>query len=151
MFRICRTMTVVVGLGLLAASVSAYGDQTFGAGVKLSAVTDIKALYAAPEKFIGKTIRIDGVVTAVCEEMGCWVAIADTITSEQAIRFKVEDNAGIVFPMSARGKHASAEGVFVKLTASDTESMNAAKEEAAKHPKAAAFLYQVKATGAVIR
>jgi hypothetical protein len=139
--------------GLAIVSVSAAGDQTFGAGVKLTESTAIKALYDSPERFLGKTIRIDGVVSEVCEEMGCWMALAAKGAPNQTVRFKVDHDKGIVFPLSAKGKTASAEGVFEKVAADDTEAKEAAQEQAAKQPKAAAFTkaYDIKATGAVVR
>lgn len=144
-----------VGLGiavLLGATVAAAGDEKFGKGVSLTEATPIKALYEAPEKFIGKTIRIDGVVTAVCEDMGCWMALGETEKSEHTVRLKVDDGAGIVFPISAKGKNASAEGVFEKIADADKEARSAADEHAA-HAKVADFgkKYQIKATGAIVR
>jgi hypothetical protein len=146
---------VAVGLvgALSMAALVASGDQTFGAGVKLTEVTAIKALYESPERFIGKTIRIDGVVSAVCEEMGCWIALATKDRPDEAVRFKVDEGKGVVFPMSAKGRAASAEGVFEKIAAGDKDANEAAQEQAAKQPKAPEFTktYQVKATGAVVR
>ena len=77
-----RRMVYVMTLGLaLTAVVWAAGDETLGAGVKLTEATPIKALYDTPQAFVGKTIRIDGVVTGVCEAMGCWMALAPASTS----------------------------------------------------------------------
>jgi len=139
-------------VALCAVVLSARADQTIGAGVKLKEATPIADLYAHPEKFVGKTIRIDGVVTGVCEEMGCWMAIAPKDKQEQTVRFKVEDGGAIVFPVSARGKNASAEGVFEKIATSDEHANEAAKEQT-KDAKAPEFSrqYHVKATGAVVR
>jgi hypothetical protein len=136
-----------------AAAVSAAGDQKLGPGVKLSTVTPIADLYASPQKFLGKTIRVDGVVTEVCEDMGCWMALASDATGEMIVRLKVKDEGPIVFPLAARGKHASAEGVFSKVSPKDHESIDAAAEDAKKHPKAGAFgkLYVINATGAEIK
>lgn len=144
-----------VGLGIavfLSVTVAAVGDEKFGKGVSLTEATPIKTLYEAPEKFVGKTIRIDGVVTAVCEDMGCWMALGETEKSENIVRLKVEHGAGIVFPISAKGKNASAEGVFEKITDADKEARNAADEHAA-HAKVSDFgkKYQIKATGAIVR
>ena len=121
--------------------------------MKLTEVTSIQKLYEHPESFLGKTVRIDGVVVSVCEEMGCWIAIGDPDAADYAVRFTIEHNKGIVFPMTAKGKKASAEGVFVKATAGDSEAADAANGLKAKHPKAAAFIrqYQIKATGTVVR
>lgn len=148
-----RAVAVGLACGVAVAALSASGDQTFGAGVKLTEATAIKALYDSPEKFLGKTIRIDGVVSAVCEEMGCWMALATKGSPAQTVRFKVDEGKGVVFPISAKGKTASAEGVFEKIAADDAHANEAAREQAAKQPKAPEFTktYQVKATGAVVR
>ncbi|HET9370759.1 MAG TPA: hypothetical protein VFO19_10950, partial [Vicinamibacterales bacterium] len=47
-----------------------------GAGVSDRAATPIADLYKSPESFVGKTVRVEGIVTAVCEQMGCWMALA---------------------------------------------------------------------------
>jgi len=148
-----KSIAMVLVAGVLAvASVAAQGDKTFGKGVSLTDVTSIDALYSTPEKFVGKSIRVDGVVTAVCEEMGCWMALASKDKPEQTVRAKVEDGV-IVFPLSAKGRNASIEGVFEKIGGNDEHSKEAAREQAAKDAKAPAFsqTYQVKATGAVVR
>ena len=137
---------------LLVMSVAASGQEKLGKGVTLTEATPIKTLYESPEKFVGKTIRIDGIVTAVCEEMGCWMALGASEKSEEVVRFKVDHHAGIVFPISAKGKQASAEGVFEKIDAKDKDATEAAGEHAA-HSKIADFAkkYQIKASGAVIK
>ena len=135
-----------------AAAVSAAGDQKL-APVKLTTATPIADLYASPEKFLGKTIRVDGIVTEVCEEMGCWMALGTDATGDMTVRLKVKDEGPIVFPLAARGKHASAEGVFSKVSPKDHESIDAAAADAKKHPKAGAFgkVYVINATGAEIK
>jgi hypothetical protein len=128
-------------------------EETFGTGVKLTAATPIKDLYASPEKYVGKTVRLDGVVTAVCQEMGCWLAIAPAGNEDQAVRFKVEDGGPIKFPISLKGRQARAEGVFEQIAAGDAHGNEAAGEHAKAQPKAADFSkrYQVKATGVVVQ
>jgi Domain of unknown function (DUF4920) len=145
-------MRILTAVLLSTATLAAISDQKLGKGVELAEATPIKALYETPDKFVGKTIRVDGIVTAVCEEMGCWMALGADAKAEQVVRFKVGHDAGITFPVSARGKAASAEGVFEKIAADDKEANNAASEHAA-HGAAAAFgkLYQIKASGAVIK
>jgi len=144
-----------IGLAVvIALSVAATGEEKFGKGVTLTEATPIKALYESPEKYVGKTIRIDGVVTAVCEEMGCWMALGASDKAEETVRLKVEDGGPIVFPIAAKGKAASAEGVFEKIDAKDDHSMDAAKEHvAASKLKNADFVkkYQIKATGAIVK
>jgi len=151
--QVIKGIVRVAAFGLMAvAVVSAAGDEKFGKGVSLTEATSIKALYETPDKFVGKTIRIDGVVTAVCEEMGCWMALGETDKAENTVRLKVDHESGIVFPIAAKGKSASAEGVFEKIAAGDKEAKEAAAEHAA-HTKGSDFgkKYQLKATGAIVK
>jgi len=151
--QVIKGIARVAAFGLMAvAVVSAAGDEKFGKGVSLPEATSIKALYESPDKFVGKTIRIDGVVTAVCEEMGCWMALGETDKAENTVRLKVDHDAGIVFPIAAKGKTASAEGVFEKISDGDKEAREAATEQAAQ-TKGSDFgkKYQLKATGAVVK
>jgi hypothetical protein len=151
--QVMKGIARVAAFGLMAvAVVSAAGDEKFGKGVTLTEATSIKALYETPDKFVGKTIRIDGVVTAVCEEMGCWMALGETDKAQNTVRLKVEHDAGIVFPIAAKGKNASAEGVFEKIADSDKEAKEAAAEQAAQ-TKGSDFgkKYQLKATGAIVK
>jgi hypothetical protein len=146
-----RVKAILVFVGL-AASVQAAG-QSLGAGVKLPEPTPIAALYANPERFVGKTVRLDGVVTAVCEQMGCWMVLAESAESTRTVRFKVDHDGALTFPIAARGKHASAEGVFERIDAADKEGNEAAREQLAAQPTASDFgkKYQVKVTGAVVK
>jgi hypothetical protein len=124
-------------------------DTKLGTGVSLKESTPIRVLLERPREFVGKTIRIDGVATAVCEHMGCWMAVAEEGDAKGAtVRLKVEDGV-IVFPASAKGKKVSAEGIF-EVVGKDDESKEAAGEHAKQDPNASRE-YQLKAAGAVIR
>ncbi len=125
-------------------------DTKLGAGVTLKDATPIKALIQTPADYVGKTIRVDGVATAVCEGMGCWLALAaDDTKGATTVRLKVEDGV-IVFPISAKGKKVSAEGIFEEIGARDEHGKEAASEHG-KHDAKASKTYQIKATGAVIK
>jgi hypothetical protein len=139
-------------LGLVAlSSLAVRSDEKLGAGVTLTEATPIADVVKSPETFAGKTIRIDGTATAVCEAMGCWMAVAASDAADApTVRLKVEHGAGIVFPISAKGKLVSAQGTFEQVPAGDEESREAAAEHAKHHPKATAA-YQLKATGAIIK
>ena len=60
----------------LAASAAYAEDTKLGAGVTIKEPTAVTTVIASPKDFVGKTIRIDGVATAVCTHMGCWMAVA---------------------------------------------------------------------------
>jgi hypothetical protein len=140
---------VAVAAALLALAVAPAGETKLGAGVSIKESTPIKALLDKPQDFVGKTVRVDGVATEICQHMGCWMAVApEGSTSGGTVRLKVEDGV-IVFPASAKGRKVSAEGVF-EVVGKDEESKEAAGEHAKKDTKAQKE-YQLKATGAVIQ
>jgi hypothetical protein len=151
MRRMIQAMTLALLAISLGAIAQAAAETKYGAGVTIAKATPIKDLYASPEKFVGKTVRVDGVVTAVCTEMGCWMALGTAENPDLAVRFQAEHDGKIVFPLTMKGKPASAEGVFVKIGANDHEAKEAAHEHAAGQPKAADFgsKYQFQVTGAV--
>jgi len=142
-------IAAVLALGLSAAGGAA--DETkLGAGVTLGDATPIVSIVKNPKDYVGKTVRIDGIATAVCAEMGCWMAVADSAKKDApTIRLKVEDGV-IVFPMSAKGKRVSAEGAFEAIGGADDHSKEASREHAKEDPKASTA-YQIKATGAIIK
>jgi hypothetical protein len=145
-------MKALLCAGILALTTVAFAaqDAKLGTGVSLKEATPIKALLETPAAFVGKTIRIDGVATAVCEEMGCWMAVASSENPKGAtVRLKVEDGV-IKFPVTAKGKQVSAEGVFEAIGEKD-EHANEAAGEHGKHDATASKKYQIKATGAVIK
>jgi hypothetical protein len=143
-------LAAVLALALPAAVVGQDGKK-IGAGVTLTEATPIDALIKTPQDYVGKKVRIDGVATAVCAAMGCWMAVAESDkTDAPTVRLKVEHEGAIVFPMSAKGKKVSAEGTFEAIGKGD-EHANEAASEHAQHDKNASKQYQITATGALIR
>lgn len=143
-------LAVVLALGLTAAAGAA--DETkLGGGVTIKDATPIPFIVKSPNDYVGKTVRIDGIATAVCAEMGCWMAVADSAEKDApTIRLKVEHEGAIVFPMSAKGRHVSAEGTFEAIGGADEHAREASSEHAKQDPKASTA-YQIKATGAIIK
>ncbi len=112
--RTFYTIAIILGFIITGLAGVATAEPTegtvYGDGVTLEQATPIATLLADAETYKGKKVRVDGVVTAVCEKRGCWMQLADP-ESGDAIRIKVDDGA-IVFPVSAKGHKASAEGTF---------------------------------------
>jgi hypothetical protein len=135
------------------------GAETFGAAPTEKDATPIAQLIATPADFQGRTVRVEGVVTDVCTMMGCWMGLAPADAPKgPAILIKVDDGV-IVFPASARGKRATAQGVVERVGAADAESQEAAREHAehakheghtGTHAGESATAWQIKATGAII-
>jgi hypothetical protein len=152
--RVVFGLITAACLAITLTSTAAQG-QTLGAGVKIKEATPIEKLLTNSKDYIGKTVRIEGVVTAVCDKMGCWMDLRDEKADEKTgktLRLKVEDGGPIKFPMAAKGKKASAEGVFEAVSADMAKEYAAdAKEaKAGSDMQTAAPAFQIKATGAVI-
>ena len=110
---------IVVSLFFLMLIPSVTFSKTFGQGVTLPEETAISSIIDNPAAYVGKTVKVSGLVVDVCSTRGCWIYLAGDRDFEK-IRIKVTDGE-IVFPMEARGKTAVVEGVV--------ESMELTREE----------------------
>lgn len=99
--------------GAAAAPAAAIEGKVYGAGVQDATPVTISALLADIDAWVGKKVRVEGMVTDVCQMRGCWFEMAGDAPGT-SIRFKVRDGV-MVFPMSAKGQHAVAEGVVRKI------------------------------------
>lgn len=111
-----RILLLATVLSFVVATLPA-AAETYGAGVEITETTPIAAILGAPESFSGKRVRVEGEVADVCPSAGCWMVLDD---GGQQLRVKVEDGV-IVFPQSARGGKAVAEGVIEVRTMSREE------------------------------
>lgn len=146
---VIRSVVPVVAVVMALGAVAVAQTGKYGGPVTVTQTTAISDLYASPDKFVGQTIRIDGVATSVCTEMGCWVAVMQNNKPEQTVRFQAEHDGSIVFPITLKGRAGSFQGEFVKIGANDAEAHEAAAEHAHAEPKSADFgsRYQIKVTG----
>ncbi len=157
-------------IAVAAAPVMAGQTESYGEGVTLDEAVAIDVLLANPNDYVGRKIRVDGIITAVCKKRGCWMQITNP-ESGDGVRIKVEDGA-IVFPYTSMGHEAQAEGIFeaIKLTPEQiearTEAANDLQEGATcdkdgpKTPAEGAgcdlppvdqYVYMIRGTGAVIK
>jgi hypothetical protein len=87
--------------------------KVYGAGVSEVEVVQVSALLADVDRWVGKKVRVEGMVTDVCPMRGCWFELAGDKVGT-SLRFKVRDGV-MVFPLSAKGQIAAAEGVVRKI------------------------------------
>jgi hypothetical protein len=129
MFRVVIS-SLVVALCLtvgLSAAVKKYGKP-----LTLKETTKISDIYANPDKYKDKRVRVEGPIVDVCTERGCWIAIGGD-KEFQSLRFKVDDGV-IVFPVSDKGLKATVEGV-VSVAMLSVEDQIAQGQEMAKEMK----------------
>ena len=113
-----RTIFVFLLFVIMIPAVQALA-KTYGKGVNVQDVTAVSAILDTPDTFIGKTVRIEGMILEVCAKRGCWIYVSGDRQGEK-IQVKVLDGE-IVFPMSASGRMAVVEGVVEELKVSKEE------------------------------
>ena len=102
----------IVAVALTALSVAASNTTSYGERLSVTTSVRVSELLNSPEEYVGKKVRVEGLVDDVCPMMGCWIDILEA-QSRETIRFKVADGV-IVFPVEAKGREVVAEGVFRK-------------------------------------
>lgn len=152
-----RFAPAILATLLVAPAARAADGTKYGAGVTGAQLVKISELRANPDRYVGKTVRVEGLVTDVCPRRGCWMEVAGD-KEFQTMRVKVDDGV-IVFPLTAKGKVATVEGVFEKFVI-PAEQVAAWKRHEAEEkgvpfdPKSVTGpenFYQIAGTGAVIR
>jgi hypothetical protein len=118
MYRFTAAVVAVVLCGSLSLSAAA---KKYGKDITLKETTKVSDIYAKPDAFNGKRVKVQGPIVDVCSEKGCWIAIGSD-KEFQSIRFKVDDGV-IVFPMTAKGSNAVVEGVLTVTTLSEKEQI----------------------------
>lgn len=98
---------------ILLALTSVASAETFGKGITVQEITLISDILANPEQYVGNRVKVEGVIVEVCAKRGCWIYLAGDKPFEK-IRVKVTDGE-IVFPMEARGRVGTVEGVVERL------------------------------------
>jgi hypothetical protein len=139
---------------LLGAAVMIGAETRLGKAIAPGSPVAVGDLMRAPEDSAGKVVQVKGKVSEVCSKMGCWMQLTG---GGKAVRIKVNDG-DIVFPQSAVGKTAIAEGKLTKLELTKEQAAARAKHEAEERGvkfnpatvKSGATIYQIQGTGAVI-
>ena len=153
-----KLLVLVLMVGLVIPSLLlADQGKKYGEGVTLKKTTEVSELIDNPEKYVGKKVQISGTVVSVCEHRGCWIDIAGKRPYEK-MRIKVDDGV-IVFPMTAKGKVAVADGVFEEIKLSKEQAIELKKHQAQEHGeefdpstvKGPLTTYRIKGSGAVIK
>ena len=122
-----KTFFIFLSLLILMITTTSHA-QTFGNGVTLANATPVSTILDNPDKYLGQKVQIKGLVVEVCASRGCWMYIAGD-KPFQKLRFKVTDG-DMVFPMTARGKEATVEGILQKFVLSKEDVIKRKKHHA---------------------
>ena len=112
-----RSVAAFLALALFATIGLSAAAKKYGKPVTLKETTKISDIYANPDQFNGKRVKVQGPIVDVCAERGCWIAIGSD-QEFQTLRFKVDDGV-IVFPLEIKGQNAVVEGVLTVTTLSE--------------------------------
>ena len=146
-------MKNLVAVLLLTTAVS-FADTKLGKPLTLAQPVAVASLMASPDPSVGKVVQVKGKISEVCEKMGCWMQLVD---GDKTVRIKVNDGE-IVFPKTALGKVAVAEGTLKKTEMTKEQAITKAKHDAEeqgrkfdpKSIKSGSTYYQIQGSGAVI-
>ena len=123
-----------------ATATTSASEQHLGAAIDANApVVALADVVKDPAKFKGKPFVTTGTVTAVCQEMGCWMEIKDA-DGEAHVKMAGEK---FYMPKTSTGHKVRVAGTLVDVAGGDEEC---AKEAAEQTGKQVAKL-QLEATG----
>lgn len=105
-----------------------------GAAIGRSKKVSLAKVLASPEKYAGRTVRIEGLVVRSCKMEGCWAELAPKNDQTRSVRVKMKDHSFFI-PLNSAGSFARAEGMFVVKTLSKAEVDHMIEEDGAKFDK----------------
>ena len=151
-----KTMIAALSCIILTAPHAGRAADGYGRPVSSGETTQVSAILDDGAAYVGKEVKVEGMIVGVCARRGCWMELAGDRQHEK-IRIKVDDGV-MVFPLSARGKKALVEGRVeaVSMSAEEARSFYAhqAEEKGTSFDPASVSrpvtFYQIRATGAVI-
>lgn len=131
-------------------------SKKYGSEITLDKKEKISTILATPEEYVGKKVKVEGLVTDVCAMRGCWIELASDKQGE-SIKVKVVDGE-IVFPMESKGHKALVEGEIQKIELTLEETVgwmeHLAEEKGEKFDPSsvteAKTIYRIKGIGAEI-
>jgi len=150
MKKIC---IAILGIAALIALPLLAEEVKLGKPIAVKSATPIRDILSQPDKYLGKDVLIEGEITEVCQNMGCWINVKDASTSE-VIQVKVDDGV-IVFPKDGAGKKVVAQGKLEKVVVTKEELQHQAEESGKKVDTSkitgGKTTYRIKGEGAIIK
>jgi hypothetical protein len=126
MKHIARALLLLLPISVLAAT------GKFGAPPGDSSKVALADLVKNPDAFAGKTVKTEGVVSAVCQGRGCWMTLK---AGDQSVRVTFKDY-GFFVPIDSAGATAVMEGVFSVKTIPEATARHYAGETPGGKPDA---------------
>ena len=128
---IAALLVGAIAMPAFAGDAAPTGTQRFGAPVVEKKVTKLAQLAKKPARFEGKTLRIEGVVTNVCQGQGCWVEVRD---AKGATFMAKSLDESVLVPKDCKGQRIVVQGVVTALPAKDHDHEHSADVAAHECP-----------------
>ena len=111
---IATLLAIALATPVFAGNAATAETQRFGAPVVEKKVTNLGKLAKKPASFEGRTLRIEGVVTNVCQGQGCWVEVRD---AKGATFMAKSLDESVLVPRDCKGQRIVVQGVVKALPA----------------------------------
>lgn len=117
-----RLLAVAAAAAAWLATAAIADPVQVGAPVTVKKPVKIAQLAKQPERYVGKTVRLEGTVKAVCQGMGCWVEVAD---GRGASFLAKSLDESVLLPKDCAGRKVVVQGVVTRLEAKAHEHEHA--------------------------
>jgi len=152
-----KLYSILIILLFISISLNSKVIKKFGEEIKTKDTVKISVILENPEKFLNKTVKVEGIISDVCKRKGCWMDLASD-KEFQTLKVKVKDG-DMVFPLTFKGKFAVVEGKLYKLSYSKEQLIEQRKHQAEENGikfdpttvKEGITVYQFRPTGVVIK
>ena len=104
-----------------------------GAALGGAKKVSLAKVMTTPAKYVGKMVRVEGIIVRSCKMEGCWMELAPEANAK-SVRVKMKDH-GFFIPLDSAGAKAVAEGVFSVKTLSKAEVEHLMNDDGAKFDK----------------
>ena len=111
-----------------APAAAASAGTVYGKPLAAAETISVSDLVRRAAELDGKPVRVEGRVADVCAKRGCWIKVAEE-DGPASVVFKVQDGV-MVFPMSAKGQWAVADGTVRRTELSLDQTRARLAEEA---------------------
>ncbi len=122
------------------------GSGQFGSALTDRELTPLTQIIANPNDFNGQTVKTEGEIARVCQQMGCWMELRPEGAEAQAVRVPMAGHDFFI-PRDSSGRHAVIEGPVALRELSQAERDHLEAEGA----EATAGRLQISATGVAIQ
>ena len=134
------------------AAPAATGWSHFGSEFTTQDTLTAATFLADPSPYVGKTVRVEGKVTDVCQKAGCWMVIAD---GTRTLRVRMKDH-GFSVDKAGAGATASIEGQVVATPVDPKTVEHYASESAAgaampENSSKDGMVYEIEATSVAMK